>query len=432
MKKKILFAFLAVGVSLSLVPLLSAFEAHVINVTATIENKIFLDPIPDIDFGTTFPQEKLDRTFDVSLASTFMNDPKLDDLEYMLRQKPKCVDAFGDHPPVGEDDNGNFICPQGSTMMPLLCPYLSKEEITADGKEQENDGPRIPPFHGLPGIWKLGTTIAYATVGRLIKSAEDITDRWNIDLKVPCFRGECAQDWPKFVSTYSASTTINANDYKANPALKGKTFGCDLWIEVTATSSSHEDCTKQLDLMLVLDRSGSIDSSELATLKNAANDFVDALAPSNDGVHVGQSSFASTGSLDLHLTGDATSSHAAINALVAGGFTNLKQGIELATGEMDNTHIHERPSVKDVMVIITDGEPNRPFPVSLATSSAAIATDAARTAGIEVFVVGVGVSSSTEAYLKTDIADDASHYFSASNFAALQTALQSLPLCQAL
>ena len=182
--------------------------------------------------------------------------------------------------------------------------------------------------------------------------------------------------------------------------------------------------------MLVLDRSMSIDAGELTDLKNAANSFITALAPTPTGVHTGQVSFSGAGTLDLHLTDVEADAHTAINALIAGGNTNLKEGIELATGEMDNLHIHERPAVKDVMVIITDGIPNRPLPANTADDVAATAADNARAAGIEVFVVGVGVSGSTETFLKTEIADDASHYFAAIDFGDLQSILTGLTQCQ--
>lgn len=431
MLKKILFAFGVLTITVAFVPMFAAFEAHIINVTAQIENRLFLNPISDIDFGTAFPQERLDKSFDVSLSERFLNDETLDDLEYVLRQKPKCLDPqTGGHPPIIEDENGNFICPGGSDIMPLLCPYLSKSETTTDGEEGENDGPAIAPFHGLPGPWTINTVLTYQTTGRLIKSAADTFDTWLIDLKVPCFSGECAQDWPNFVLSESGSSTINASDYEGNPNDKSKIFGCDLWLEVTATSAPPIRCSDQLDLMLVLDRSGSISSSELNQLKNAAHAFVNTLAPSDAGVHIGQTSFSTNGALDLHLTGNQAAIDAAINALVSGGFTNLKEGIELATGELDNAHIHERSAIPDVMVIITDGAPNRPSPTSNAQATATAAANAARAAGIEIFVLGVGVTTSTENYLKNNIADDAAHYFSVTNFASLQAILEDLPVCQ--
>ena len=204
-------------------------------------------------------------------------------------------------------------------------------------------------------------------------------------------------------------------------------FGCDLWLEVTGISLPGLGCNDELDLMLVLDRSGSIDAGELTTLKNAANAFVTALAPTAPGVHVGQTSFASNGSLDLHLTDDETAAHTAINALASTGLTNLFEGISLAMDELDNLHAHERPTVKDVMIIITDGNPNQPDSVPNAEAVAKAEADAARAAGIEIFVVGIG-GDVDATYLQT-IADDNSHYFAAADFDDLQAVLTAIANC---
>ena len=59
MKKKILLGLVAVLIVISGVAGMSAFEAHVINVTAKIENALKVDTTP-IDYGTVFPQEALD------------------------------------------------------------------------------------------------------------------------------------------------------------------------------------------------------------------------------------------------------------------------------------------------------------------------------------------------------------------------------------
>lgn len=190
---------------------------------------------------------------------------------------------------------------------------------------------------------------------------------------------------------------------------------------------SPEPCGKA-DVMLVLDRSGSIDATELGQLKTAATDFVDSLGLTADGIHAGQSSFATSGTLDQTLTSSEVSMDAAIAALTSGGFTNLKSGIDLATGEL--TGVNDRPddTSPDKMIIVTDGHPNRPFPSDTADDVAEVAADAARAAGIEVFVVGVG-SDVNDTYLQNAIADDAAHYFSVDNYAALKTTLDNLDIC---
>ena len=154
------------------------------------------------------------------------------DVSYVIRQKPKCVDETGAHPQVTEDANGVFHCPDGSTMMPLLCPYLSKHEITADGTVANNDGPGITAFHGLPGPWTLATTLLTQVGGGLSITEQDVSDTWNIDLKVPCFKGACAQDWATFVKTESGNANIDPADYMADPLLEHAIYGCDLWLEV--------------------------------------------------------------------------------------------------------------------------------------------------------------------------------------------------------
>ncbi len=155
------------------------------------------------------------------------------DVHYVIRQKPQCIGPLGNFVRVQEDEAGNFYCPLNSVMMPVLCPYLSKHEITLDPSgEQENDSEGITAFHGLPGAWTPATTNATEVSGILSKIIEDISDTWNIDLRVPCFTGECAQDWASFVLTESGDPETNSDDYVLNPVVS-HTYGCDLWIEVT-------------------------------------------------------------------------------------------------------------------------------------------------------------------------------------------------------
>lgn len=434
--KKLLMSLSGVALAVATVPMFAAFEAHVINVTARIENALTVDTTP-IAYGTVFPQEKLDKFIALALSQSFVDEDRVDDIDYRIRQKPKCGRpvpgtspvAYDDFKPVlGHDAHGDFICPDGYVRLPLLCPYLSKHEQTTDGTVQENDGPGIPAFHGDIDHWGLDDTIATQVQGRLAKGQQDFADRWLIDLKVPCFEGQCAQDWEDFVRTANPTAT-NSAQYIQPASRAHQIFGCDLWIEVFGVSLPGLGC-KTLDMMLVIDRSGSIDSTELGQLKTSAKAFVDAVSPTPSGTHVGQSSFATAGTLDLHLNDNATTIKAAIDALVSVGATNLKEGIEKATGEVDNAHEHERPAVPDVMVVMTDGNPNVPgSTVAEAKAFGKAAADVAKAAGVEIFVVGIG-SDVDATYLKT-IASGDDHFFSAADFEALKAELMKLAECPA-
>lgn len=246
---------------------LTAFEAHVVNVTAEIENVLNV-PIRTIDFGTVFPQEKFGKIFDVSLSSSFMSETRVDDVEYFLRQKPKCAnDPLNptEFSQVAEDAQGNFICsnPQHQ-MLPLLCPYLSKSEITQDGTEGENDGSPLPPFHGPIALsaWTPAVAQQYTIPGRLVKSGQDTSDTWNIDLKVPCFGNHCAQDWDSFVLGINASAT--PANYIQPIQDEHKVYGCDVWLEVTGISLPPDNGTLIVQKVLINDDLGTATTTDFS------------------------------------------------------------------------------------------------------------------------------------------------------------------------
>lgn len=169
---------------------------------------------------------------DVSLVS----QSRVNTVTYQIRQKPKCVSTAeaSVHPQVTENQAGVFACPEGSTIMPLLCPYLSKHELDANGNKTGNG---INAFHGLPDPWTEATTEATQVNGTLSAPGATSTS-WNIDLKTPCFKGQCAQDWDSFVKTNSGSSTIDSALYMADPTKEHTQFGCDLWVEINGITSS--------------------------------------------------------------------------------------------------------------------------------------------------------------------------------------------------
>ncbi len=239
MKKKLLFGLAAAGTALAMIPLFAAFEAHIINVTAKIENALAVNR-ESIEFGTVFPEEHLFEKLIVTLSNSFLDEDRVDDVTYVIKQKPKCQRDPGTDPtlplhrPV---DSITHQCPEGYSAMPLLCPYLSKEKED-DDKSLTTD---LPPFdtdvealHGDPLAWNTNDPLNIAN-GKLTKQGDDVEDRWDIDLLVPCFVGECAQDGkipPK---------------YQLDPELKDEDgsvlMGCDLWVEVNGVSLPTEDDT---------------------------------------------------------------------------------------------------------------------------------------------------------------------------------------------
>lgn len=262
--KKILLGIAAVGVTLVGASMFAAFEAHVVNVTARIENALQVTT-KAIEFGTVFPQEHLDQPLEVALSRSFLDEDRVDDVSYFIRQKPKCAltneagteiigpTATGHvnvNPDTGEvtidcgdapvDTDGEPL-PGTWGVLPSLCEYISKEG------EDQNDG-TLPSFHQP---WQVvrndaGTPVDLTddfyeldwndTLGYMSQLAQDVVDNWNIDLAVPCFGGYCAQDWADFV--HGINPIANPNDYTQSIDNEHKVFGCDLWVEVSDVSET--------------------------------------------------------------------------------------------------------------------------------------------------------------------------------------------------
>ena len=234
MKKKILLGLGALALAVVAAPMFAAFEAHVINVTATIENALSVNTTP-IDFGTVFPQEELDKFFVVNLSQSFVSSTRVNDVRYIIRQKPKCLadDQSGNTASGHVDDHGNISCPSGYTLLPLLCPYLSKHPIYDEPNDSSTNDSLLNAFHQI-GSTSTGAWVWNDVNGYLAKSAQDYYDTWHLDLKVPCFAGNCAQDWAKYV--YDINPSANPDDYVQPIGNEHKLFGCDIWIEVTGVS----------------------------------------------------------------------------------------------------------------------------------------------------------------------------------------------------
>ncbi|MEK7494192.1 MAG: hypothetical protein AAB630_03500, partial [Patescibacteria group bacterium] len=203
--KKISLILGALALTLIALPLFSAFEAHVINVTATIENALSV-PIEAIKFGTVFPQEYLNKPLGISLSGSFLAEDRVDDVDYIIRQKPKCgvttLDGqtlvegstqtghvvVGDNPATQEVEQYWIDCGTAPIvydatthmygLLPSLCPYISKhpDKVNDQSATSTNDG-TMPSFHA-PFVIQNNAVVWNDTKGHLAKSESDTTDNW--------------------------------------------------------------------------------------------------------------------------------------------------------------------------------------------------------------------------------------------------------------
>jgi hypothetical protein len=223
------------------------------------------------------------------------------------------------------------------------------------------------------------------------------------------------------VNNVTQSDSLTADiSFRAIQSRHNESFVCD-------PNGGGDLCNEKIDLMLVMDNSGSIDDGEETLMQAGAVSFITAMDITDPLSHAGLVSFSNNASLDQALTGVEASVIAAINDPFNGGFTNLSAGILTASTELAGANDRPDGTIPDVMVIITDGNPNLPDNVPTAEAAALAAANAARAAGTTVYVVGVG-GDVDATYLQT-IADPGK-YFPAANFAALEQALLDIVNCQ--
>lgn len=334
--KKILLALGALGATVVMLPMFAAFEAHVINVTAQIENALGVST-NSIDFGTVFPQEHLDQPLTVALSQSFLDEDRVDDVEYFIRQKPKCGITTNNGQSLVENSTvtghvfvgtapvdpthtffqgeGYYVdcgvtptLTEGQTfgMLPSLCEYISKE----DDETPDNDG-SLASFH-QPFVID-GENIDWNdTPGRLAKSDQDTEDIWTIDLAVPCFGGFCAQDWADFVT--GINPDANPDDFTQPIENEHKVFGCDLWVEVNGVSESEggeDGTTITVNKVVTNDDGGTAVAGDftlsIAGIGTVTNGVATNVAPGNYDVNeTGVAGYQGTFSGDCDADGDVT------------------------------------------------------------------------------------------------------------------------------
>jgi len=135
-----------------------------------------------------------------------------------------------------------------------------------------------------------------------------------------------------------------------------------------------------VDVVLVLDQSGSISNAEYQQISDAAKLVVDAIAASDLSAAIAFSDGTST---LQSLTTDKNLVKTAIENRVFGGGTNIAAGIDSAQAELD---ANGRSSADQIIVLLSDGVP-QDIPGALAEA------DESKTAGTRMLTVGFGLSS---------------------------------------
>ncbi|MBQ7778347.1 MAG: VWA domain-containing protein [Oscillibacter sp.] len=181
----------------------------------------------------------------------------------------------------------------------------------------------------------------------------------------------------------------------SNKELSAARIDCGGSFQVRLSLTAEPDITTNpTDIVLILDRSGSMAGSALANLKNGAKAFIDIIDEATDGSQDGQIgsgsriavvSFANTATQDTQLITSVADLKAAVDALTADGSTNHGDAFAQASQLLAAPSTNAR-----VMVMFTDGQtttgPN-PSPIAAA----------ARAAGVTIYAIGLSGSDGVDA-----------------------------------
>lgn len=240
-------------------------------------------------------------------------------------------------------------------------------------------------------------------------------------------------DWQGLVENDTSSVgriwtdkTVSDNEISKNGITVSKENGADFLTALTALSSTSnlsDTATTPLDIVLVLDASGSMDdpmgdgddTKRIDALKSAANSFIDEIAKQNATVKdaakqhqvaivkfagnktdkVGNDTYRADGyrynysqvmktlaPCTNDTKGDFSSQ---VNAIKPAGATNAAAGLELAKGQASG-----RSDAKKVVIFFTDGTPTEYSDFEPAVASSAVGhAKVMKDAGAAVYSIGI-------------------------------------------
>lgn len=173
----------------------------------------------------------------------------------------------------------------------------------------------------------------------------------------------------------------------SNKELSTQIIACGGRFKIKLSLTAEPDIVSNpTDIVLILDRSGSMAGSPFANLKNGAKKFVEIIDAATDGSqngqigsgsHIGIVSFANTAVQDTQLITSVAGLNAAIDSLTAGGSTNHADAFTRAMQLFDPASTNVK-----VMVMFTDG-------VTTAGPDAAPVAAAAKAQGVIIYCIGL-------------------------------------------
>jgi len=191
-----------------------------------------------------------------------------------------------------------------------------------------------------------------------------------------------------------------AHDYcSSNPCQNGGqcSEGAESYICQCPMGFAGKDCDRscddRMDVVFLMDSSGSVSFNEFSKKKEFLQHMVESLNVGPQATRVGIASFSQDARTEVYLdqfTNKHQLHHAISGINYQYGSTNTAAGIQLARSGLFSMNRGNRPDVPDYLFVITDGESNVNAQQTIPEA------EKARDQGIHVFALGVGLSDPWE------------------------------------
>jgi uncharacterized protein YegL len=137
------------------------------------------------------------------------------------------------------------------------------------------------------------------------------------------------------------------------PLFFGNLFGVDFFEPTAEAAATYIE----RDIVLVVDRSGSMAGQKFSDLVNAIDTFTSTLGDTPVDEQVGLASYSEFATTDVALTDNLQAITDGMNRLRVGGFTSISRGMDAGKQIMDDSR--DADFIERTLIVMTDGRHNR-------------------------------------------------------------------------